>query len=510
MGENEMFELSQSDLLEFTKDINKYLDKFMSGTNSNQYNPHLAEAYLQDVNMSPNRLENKHLATMLAHPHKCAKSLRDFSQFLENNIMQFMRTLDYFASSLTYHQELIPLDNAKYIKGKGEWEEYEKSRTKVNKYLQKLKPVELCHSFTDNICRHGVAYYYYKECKNKIMMVELPRDYCTITGRNEYGWEFGINLTVFDRMVGLENVIPELYEQYRIFCMMREAKDPQTSKYAFYRMPMELGWCFTFDEIKPDQSPPFKQLFKDTLAIVDYKDLLRTKVMLDTVMMLIQKIPFDKNTNRPMMTRPEAEDYVAMTQSNLPVGVKTTASPLEPQLLNFSSAQTQNNIIGLGEANFFNSAGVSSVLFGGDAKSALTLSYSTKVDTGFIDHLYFQYMNFINFRLSLVSRKYRWEILMYGDRYSDAEKFKEAKEAVTTLNFPMSCVLAYKYEPWQYENLIALEGELKTKEETQPILVGSQMSVDDLDNKSGRPEGITTDAGEETKSRESNQNAMKS
>ena len=505
-----MLKLSESDILDFTASVNKYIDKFIQGTKSGSYNPYLAESYLQDINMSPQKVDNKNLANMLANPHKYAKSLRDFSQYLENNIMQYMRTLDYFASIPTYLYELIPLDNATYIKSKGVWEEFQNSKRKVTKYLQKFQPKKAFHAISDNIIRHGVVFYYYKETADSVMLVELPRDYCTITGKNEYGWEFGINLTFFDKYVGLENSIPELYEQYKVFCIMREAKSPEASKYVFYRMPMELGWCFSFDENKPDQSPPFKQLFKDTLAIVDYKDLLRTKVMLDTVMMLIQKIPFDKDTKRPMMSRPEAEQYVGMTQSNLPVGVKTTATPLDCELVNFSSAQTQNNIIGLGEANFFNSAGVSEILFGGDTKSALSLAYSTKVDFGFVEHLYNQYMNFLNYRLSLVSRKYRWEVLMYGNRYEDEEKLKTTKELVQSLNFPMSAIASYRYEPWQYENLIALENELKTKENTTPIVSGTQASAQTLeDNKGGRPEGVSTDSGEITKEHDSNANAMK-
>ena len=48
-----MLKLSESDILDFTASVNKYLDKFMQGTKSGSYNPYLAESYLQDINMSP-------------------------------------------------------------------------------------------------------------------------------------------------------------------------------------------------------------------------------------------------------------------------------------------------------------------------------------------------------------------------------------------------------------------------------------------------------------------------
>ena len=507
-----MDEITNSELRDFTMSLNRAIDRMTSTNETGTYNPYLGEQFLQEIMMSPQKVDNKRLATILAHPHKYAKTLRDFAQYLENNIMQYMRTVDYFASMLTYRYERIPLDNADVIKKLGRQEEYIDSMYKVDKYLQKFKLKEKFHAISSNVVSQGACFYYIKETPKATVMVELPKDYCTITGKGEYGWTFGINLMFFDKFNGLKDVIPELYEQYKIFCIMRDAKHPDTANHVFYQVPPEIGWCFCFDENRPDQSPPLKQLFKDTLAIVDYKDLLRTKVMLDTVMMLIQEIPLDKDTNRPMMTRAEAEDYVAMTQSNLPVGVKTTATPLKCDLKNFSSAQTQNNIIGLGDANFYNSAGVSPILFGGESKSSLALSYSTLVDYGFVEHLYNQYMNFINFRLRQVSSKYRWEILMYGNKYTENEDIKTRQTLVQSLNMPMSCLSSYLYEPWQYDNMVALEGMLKTKENTQPILAGSQMSSDDIGNASGRPESDAKDlkeSGEITREHDSNANAQK-
>lgn len=506
IDENTINDLTQSDLKEFTASMNRYIDKLTNGS-SGSYNPYIGEQFLSEISMSPQKLDNRRLANMLAHPHKNAKALRDFSQYLENTIMQYMRTLDYFSSILTYKYELIPMDNITELKKTGKMEDFIKAKSKSTKFLQKLNPVKTCHMVSDNVMRHGVAFYYKKETDNNVMLVELPRDYCTITGRHEFGWSFGINLAFFDRYIGLESSMPELYEQYRIFCIMREAKSPEAEKYIFYNIPPDIGWCFGFDENKPDQSPPFKQLFKDTCAISDYKDLLRTKVMLDTVMMLIQKIPINKETNRPMMTRGEAEDYVGMTQSNLPTGVVTTATPLECDLINFSSAQTQNNIIGLGESNFYNSAGISNVLFGGESKSALTLSYSTEVDCGFVDHLYFQYMDFINYNLMKVSPRIRFKVKMYGNRYKDDERIEKAKGVVQTLNFPLSCVTSYFYEPWEVENLLAMEKELKVKEKLVPIVSGSVMSGKDVDNKGGREkkaDGDLKESGEITRNAESN------
>ena len=113
-----------------------------------------------------------------------------------------------------------------------------------------------------------------------------------------------------------------------------------------------------------------------------------------------------------------------------------TGIKVEPKNIFILDYQTQNNIIGLGDANFYNSAGVSPILFGGESKSSLALSYSTLVDYGFVEHLYNQYMNFINFRLRQVSSKYRWEILMYGNKYTESEDIKTRQTLVQSLNMP--------------------------------------------------------------------------
>ena len=69
----------------------------------------------------------------------------------------------------------------------------------------------------------GVGFYVIQETNDTITFLQLPTDYCYITAPWTYGWLFAIDLTYFDRLVGMPEMLPELTEAYRVFVEKREA-----------------------------------------------------------------------------------------------------------------------------------------------------------------------------------------------------------------------------------------------------------------------------------------------
>ena len=176
---------------------------------------------------------------------------------------------------------------------------------------------------------------------------------------------------------------------------MREAgvRGDKLAMYQYYPMPIESSWVFMFDPIHADASPPLRGIFKDAFEILSYKDLLKQKTTLDTWKLIAQVIPYDKDSKKFIVEYNEAVKVVNMSQQLMPKGVRTFATFFNPQELNFSQAQSMNNINGMGEQLFWSAVGVNSSMMGGETKSALVLKYSLEGDMGFVDHLYRQIEN---------------------------------------------------------------------------------------------------------------------
>jgi hypothetical protein len=475
------------------------------------YNPQQGQDYIQSVNISPLVPTQTQLTEWLKNPSRNQKALRDVSQFLDGAIMQYKRSIKHFASILTYRYDLRPL--SKLPKDADSKKEYLSSMDTCNNLLRKLNVKYQMEKMVWDVMQSGVAYYYIKDTPNFRTLYPLPRDFCYITGNWDYGYTIALDLTFFDKAVGLGEVVPEFYEAYKFFIQMRElgVAGDRLKRFQYYPVPVENSYVFTFDPLHADTSPPLKGVFKDAFEILSYKDLLKQKTILDTVTLLFQQIPYDTDSKKFIMEYNEASKIVSATQALLPKGVRTLASPFKGEQFNFSQNQSMNNINGMGESLYWSSVGVNATLMGGETKSALVLKYSIEGDYGFVDHLYRQIENFINWQLMLISRKYNWSVKFYGNRYTEAEDIDRELKIVTSSNAGIEKLYALRgFEPFEIDPVLDLEKELDRKSKLLPIISGNQMSGKDVDNKGGAPEKTNlTEGGENQKTYDSNANNLK-
>jgi hypothetical protein len=243
--------------------------------------------------------------------------------------------------------------------------------------------------------------------------------------------------------------------------------------------------------------PPLTPIFKDATAIMTYKNLLLQRTALDTWKVIAQKIPLDKN-NVPIFNGEQAQMFVEFIQSVLPDGTAVFATPMETQEIDFSNGATgQDNITGRGEELFWRSAGVNGSLMDSSDKSSATMKYSLMNDAGFVEQIYQMFEDFINLQLRLLSRKYRFTVKFYGNRYFDLEDAKAYKEVVIGTNGLLGKMYALMgYEPFEVLPTIKLENALQLKDNLTPIISGSQMSGDDIEAKAGAKTKSDLDIGD--------------
>jgi hypothetical protein len=223
----------------------------------------------------------------------------------------------------------------------------------------------------------------------------MPSDWSKIDGDSSVGYTYAFDMCFFLKTPdNLEQFAPEFVDWYRE--LIEEQKNSMFQAY-YKRMPIEKSVVFKFDDDNASMTSPLISVFKDAMQIEDYKDLLKNKTELDTYQLILQEIPKDDN-GKPTIDPIMASNFVALVQAILPNGVKTAATPLKSETFRFTDTQTQNNITGTGETNYWQQIGISGIEYGINSNSAATISYSNTSDYLFMKHMYSQFERFVNYQ----------------------------------------------------------------------------------------------------------------
>ncbi len=483
----------------------------LSGVGDKNYNPLLAQGKLNDYHESLIPTQKK-LSTWLANPNSYSSQLRKTSEYFYNASMQYRRVLSHLGEILLYNYTLNPirkpLDDSE--------EELEKFMDMYYKGLEYLPKLNVKYNFpkmTIDALKSGVGYYYYVESEDFVSFLKLPSDYCYITGTWDWGYTFALDLSYFDDYgTRLKEACPELAKAYRKFITIREAQrgslDEETLTKSRYYMvgPLE-GLALLGDDINSSINPVAQGVFKDVLEIDEYKRLTKSKTILDTFKLIVQEIPFDK-TGEPYVSVGAARKAVAEIKKILPDNVGVIGTPLSnSKAIDFTDgAQNRDNIVGLGEQQFWRNVGTSGMIMDTAQNTSKIVEYGLVNDHAFVEKVQRQLENFVNIQLMQMAKEdnspYIQKVKFFGNRYTNDTDTKNYLNLVQSANMPVSKLFAYAgYEPFEVEPSVILENKIGLKEKLSAIIPGAQQS-----NEQGRPEmedSEITDAAEDTRERDS-------
>lgn len=495
----------------FANDYGKILYDHIN--NLGAYSPPSGSLFMKDVNYDIGTATQTEITEWLKNPLDNAVSLRALSQYLDSSIMQYKRTLNHFSQILTFKNQLVSVNSPDLSKSA----QVKRWKSGYNRCLEWLKKFNLKYQkniIMEKLVLEGGIFTYLSETDHFNTLIEIPTKWCYITGRTDIGWTYAINLSYFDKYVEMFKVMPELYKYYETFIKMREqqrnGKDININKFQYYPVPFDKGYVFCMDLLRCQVVPPFQGVFKDALSILDYKNLIKQKTTLDTWKMIAQIVPRNDD-NEPALDANLVQTLIQLIQQSLPTGVKTFATPMDVQELNFNNAQNINNIVGTGERLFWGSAGVNATLMDGAEKTVESVRSSLKNDVGMVSYIYRQFENFINIQLYKQSREFQFRCKIFGDIYTDMENMKEYSQLVKGVNFPVTKLFAYAdYEPYEIDAILNQEKIMKYKDRLEPIVSAFNTKgftgKDDKSETNGRPENDQeTNASEQTKTYQNNE-----
>ena len=494
----------------------------IKAADAGSYDPIYSQLITNRMYPSSSPTDRNKVRKLLEHPEQHANELRNIAEFVRNNILQYDRAEEYFISLFSFKYYLLPKRAPK------EMTDFDKSKKKAYNLLQAIRIKEQYPRILADVIKNGIGFYMFKKGSDFLDFIRLPIDMCRVTNvRTSVGICFEVDLWYFRTLINSKQLAPEVCEYYSdlIENLMAplEKDTPQAKNKAKGRIYVPIspvhGFCFCADSYRPTSVPLLAGLLPDALDILEYKSLAKQKAVLETWCIIPQVIPYDE-AEKPRVPLQLAKQTIQNLQNALPPGVVTFSTPLEPQdPITLQSASTQENIVGLGEQNFFSSVGIAGNVMGvGEAKNNAVIDFSNLVDFGFVNHIYNQFDICTNLLLMIFVNDKDWKVHFFGNFYKHSQEVKDAQQVFTGTNMPAEYLGAnLGFEPQDFENMLLMGEVNKLKEKMIPIASAYNTSgqailkdENEIDNpQGGRPkkdDSELSDSGEQTREDETNEN----
>lgn len=468
------------------------------------FQPQLSEQLYQQLNINPRIATSEQIDRWLEQPQYFSEELRGLSQYLNYAVGQYHRSIWYFNTIKSFNYTLNPtdIDNGDSVSEKDYLHAYEIC-------LKTLRKMNIKYQFPKidlQVLIDGVGFYWIAETDDTLSFLQLPSEWCYIVAPWTYGFQFAFDLTYFDRYVGLDIAIPELYEAYNHFVSMRESKNlsPEKIQYLqYYLVPVDRSWVFTFDPVHPDKVPPLSSAMGSALDVISYKQLLKDMLALDLFKVIALKIPLKKDGNNMAISYNEAREITQVIQSSFPDNIIAYSSPFDSESIAVNQTDRFSDIVGISNDTFYSNVGVSDGNFGSNQlRQGTALQFASTVDFAYAStHMYSQFSNCVNWILLQKTRKYKFTVTFFGNKLNDQAETKSYADLVRTANMPVMKLFAYAgFEPFEVISTLRLESELGVKNLMEPLTSAFQKSAKDSGKANGRPQQeVVSESGEKSR-----------
>ena len=435
------------------------------------------------------------IRALLKDAEKNSFEIRQAAEYVRNNILQFERAEQYFISLFSFKYYLLPKRSI------NKFSDFKKSKENIYKFLERLRIKEQFPRITAYVIKNGCGFYLYSKKGDVFDFLRLPIDQCRITGvRSTYGMCFEVDAFYFQKLYGLGMVAPEIYDYYKDLIeekmspaerdkngeikrdkngnIKRKKRQKGINERIFIPISPLHGCCITADPYRGTKVPLLAALLPDSLDILEYKNIQKQKSILETWCIIPQVIPYD-SVEKPKVPLQLAKQTIAALQTALPQGVVTFSTPLEVQNpITLQSSNTQENITGLGEQNFFSAVGIAGNVMGvGEAKNQAVLDFSNLTDFGFVSYIYGQFDSIVNLLIMIYVNENDWKVKFFGNSYRHDKEIKDASSMFSTNNLPAEYLGAnLGFEPQEFEYMLEMGDKSKLKDLMKPLVSQFQQS----------------------------------
>lgn len=341
------------------------------------------------------------------------RELRRISNFFYNTNGIYMRACNYFAQLYRYDWYIEPDTNDNNYKP----EKITQDFIKVSRYFDNSYIKKICGDIALKVIKDGCYYGYITNASDRIVIQELPINYCRSRYNIGNSPAIEFNMSFFDdkfadinyRMKVLK-MFPEefakgymLYKQNKLVSddwtdLSDDCKEERRYSTGLNDLGRRNGW-YLLDpalsvkfNLNNSDTPIFASVIPNIIDLDEAQDLDRRKQMQQLLKILIQKLPMDKNGDL-IFDIDEARDIhnnaVQMLKRAIGVDVLTTFADIESiNMSDKTTTATQDDLEKV-ERSVYNAFGISRNLF--NTNGNLSLEKSILDDESTMRNLLFQF-----------------------------------------------------------------------------------------------------------------------
>lgn len=396
---------------------NSYINNLMS---SGLFSPYLLNNLLKWSEGTPYEYTRDEVVQLLKDPIKNEQAIRNMHLYFYHNNLFYKRIISYFASMLTlkHNEKPLILDESEM-----DTPSFKRSYAKVRKFFNKFNVEEEFRNVMETIVGEDIGYYYIVESQDNIKLFKMPTDWCKLTGKTDYGYKYQFNMVYFLRygVTLIEDYPREFQDEYNTLFSGENAKKNKLEPYLWHEVTVENSIVFKFNELISTIIPVWTGLFLDLLEIVEYKNLIKSKATLEATQLIFQKIPMrtdkDVTKNDPyLISGTDAGKYHLALKTSLPQSgeglFRAITSPCTIESVKLDKSDNKDSLVGTAEKNYYNSAGVSQLIFNSENTTGMALLKAIGVDETFLFHMLRQFERFLTREVNRGTGKFRFKVNM--------------------------------------------------------------------------------------------------
>jgi hypothetical protein len=434
------------------------------------------------------------------------KSLRTISNYFFNVSGEYRRILHHFSSLLTFDYLVVPRIYDSEFNSK-----YENGFKKVLKYTDNANIKETNRFIAFITLLDGVFYGYERQSNDKVVLQQLPYEYCRSKFKINENHAVEFNLRFFDMYKDTEQKL-EIFSAFpaEFFDAYLEYKNGNSSEWTL--LDPNFARCHKLTE---NLTPYFSTVFPELINLREYKELDIAKDKMDLYRLIVQKLPLDKNSGLPLLKLEEGQALHSNAKRMISQeGIDVLTTPLEVDSINLQEkGQSLRDNIARANNVVFDTVGSSKILFNSGAEGgSIGLSSSIKVDESLMFTLLDQSKLWYENRFTSIvkDRSFYFEILFPTITIFNRKEMYDLFKESATLGYPKLMPLtALGIKQTTFMSLLKFENEYLKLDEVMKPLMTSYTQTDKSAGAPEKPEEELSNKGLETKNKEANKNRAK-
>jgi hypothetical protein len=385
-------------------------------------NPMLVNQRLQDVTLNPSAATEALLTTAMTSPKENESNLQKFSDSFELTSMVYKRLISYLANMLSFDITYTSTaEKDDYLSPK-----YKKDLKTIESFLEKFEYKKELRIVIREMLRHDAYFGCMRDTGNKIILQELPSEYCKITGRWEGGFLFSFNMYWFLQPGTDIDMYPSFFKKkYKEIwgdsnktrtydpALPPEARGRSSWIY-WIDIPSDLGVCFKLTPELATRLPYFTPLFNDLVLQPLVRSLQKNINMAAASKMIFGEVPMlnkeaKATVKDSMAISPDLlGKFMGLVKSAISEAVKVAAAPL--QNIKGISFDGDNEMYDKYLRTALASSGINTnLIFSSNIKpNAIETQLSLNVDEQMMTVLYEQFNSFMDYFINKFTKTYKF------------------------------------------------------------------------------------------------------